>query len=330
VRTFNVNETEERYGKIIVPRLAGIAKRFRLSDPEQVGLIGITEPTRRIKQCLYVPGGNLVFDGPEDPDDLPEELPSLLPDLDDNCTATRGLEAVLRHEFDEEVTHYHNDNGGSGAKDIGIVMGRQFQRVSNHSRRMGLAWAGGPNIDLNWTWARKLQMVRMLHRPSGLHIRFFCTHFSPGSSANDRGKRKKQAERLVKFLREDDDFVKTSDPLPPILVGDFNARRLAGQEPEASVQILQKYFRQPLGDLLPLPGGPPRQLIDQVLIGRREYFSHIRYELRTMAHRRVRLTDVKEDSRGRRYAVLTEDGYPRAPLSDHGYSEGFRFRIEKL
>jgi hypothetical protein len=52
VRTANVHETSERYGKINVPRLAGIARRFRLDDPEQVGLIGITEPTRKIKQCL--------------------------------------------------------------------------------------------------------------------------------------------------------------------------------------------------------------------------------------------------------------------------------------
>lgn len=333
VRTVNVHETSERYGKVNVPRLAGIARRFRLSDPEQVGLIGLTEPTRRIKQCLYMPGSsNVVFEGPDDPSDLPEELPTLssVPDLDDDCSATRGLAAALQHEFGEKVDQYHNHNGGSAAKDIGVVMGEQWQKLETHSRRMGVAWIGGPNWDINWTWARKLQMVRMLHRPSGLRLRFFCTHFSPGRTSADRKKRERQANRLVKFLLHDGDFVDKDDPLPPIVVGDFNARRLPGQDPEDSVKILEKHFRQPLSELLPLPGGPPRQLIDQVLVGRREKFPHVRYDFKTLAHLRTRLTHTENDSRGRPFTVLTDDGFPRGPLSDHGYAEGFRFRIEKI
>lgn len=345
IRTANVHETSESYGGVKVPRLAGIAKRFHLNDPEQVGLIGLTEPTRKIAQCLYMPGGTIV-DDPDDLDEIdvvepggtigvpddPEDLPTASPDPSptDNCSATRGLSEALKHEFGQGVTHYHNDNGGSAAKDIGIVMGKEWKKLDAHSRRMGVAWASGPNWDVNWNWSRKLQMVRVLHQPSGLYLRFFCTHFSPYQTSSARKKRKRQANRLVKFLLNDKDFIDKDDPLPPVVVGDFNARRKPGQEPEESVKILEKYFRQPCSELLPLPGGPPRPLIDQVLIGRREHFPHIRFDFKTMAHRRITLTHTEEDSRGRPFTVLTEDGFPRGPLSDHGHSEGFRFRIYKV
>jgi hypothetical protein len=311
VRTVNVRYTPERYGKINVPRLPGIAKRFRLDHPDQVGLIGVTEPTRNVKQCQYMPGTG----------------------LDDDCTATRGFEAALQHEFNQDVSHYHNRRGTSAAKDIGILMGSEWKLLDAHSRRMGVASIDLPDMDWNYNWARKLQMVLLRHLPSGLNLRFYCTHFTPGDNSRGRRKRIRQAERLLtKILGQ---FTEpTNDLLPPIVVGDFNARRQYGEDPEKSVEMLEKHFRQPLYELYPypLPGGQqPYPLIDQVLIGRQKYWSHIKYDFKPLSRQLVRLTDRgDEDARGRRFTVLTDDGFPRGPLSDHNYAEGFLLRIYKL
>jgi hypothetical protein len=315
VRTVNVHEADQRCPMdkdIMLPTLAGIAKRFHLDWSGQVGLIGITEPKRHIGAALY------------------------LPPTDSTYTSTRGLSAAIRHFFARPVSYYHNKRGGSSAKDIGIVHEWDWERLDAQSRRMGIAWAGNlpdflgggdvvdvPDTDINWTWARKLQMVLLRHRRTKLRLRFYCTHFSPGSDGEDKKKRSSQAARLVEKVQE---WTSEADQLPPIVVGDFNARRVYGQPAEDSIEVLEKHFRRPLDDVA-AQNNLTQTLIDIVWIGRKQSFPHITHDFQTLELRRIPMKDLAVDGYGRDYTPLLDDGFLKYPLTDHNYAEGFRLHV---
>jgi hypothetical protein len=354
----NVHETDERYEpgeEFILPKLAGIAKRFHADWPQQVGLIGITEPTRRIRECAFVPPPATItlpdIDLPDSP--FGGDLSISLPDqIQLTHTATRCLAGAMSHFFGQHVGHYHNNNedesalgnlgtlvgmGGSSAKDLGIVYGQDWEKLDTHSWQMGIQWTGdvyvgaggvGANIDLvsdaniNWTWARKLQMVLFRHRPTRLRLRFYCAHFSPGQKAKDKGKRRAQAARLIKKVL---DRASADDDFPPVVVGDFNAQRTYGEHAEDSIDILEKYFRRPLDDVA-AQHGLTKTGIDTVWIGKREHFPEIAHDFMTLSLRRVEMIRLAEDQYGQKYTELADDGFPKSPLTDHKFAEGFQLR----
>lgn len=324
VRTVNVHETTESYGKIMLPRLYGIANTFHVDWANQIGLIGLTEPTRRIKNCMCLPPTTTASDV-----DWPEELE--LGDIDVQVpppsgpyTATHCLAAALKDRFKQAVHHYQNKSGKRAtAKDIGLIVDQHWEVEAKRAWRLGIRSGQFPDWEgVNWTWARKLAGLLLRHR-GGLTVRFYCTHFTPDKGGSRKNIRRRQARRLVRKVRV---WGNRNDRLPPIVVGDFNARRVYGQPAEKSVEIMEKYFWRPL-DHVPAGDRPSQTSIDGVFIGRREYFPHITHTFEYAGWHRIKMSDTETDQYGRAVVRFTDDWFPKAPLTDHTYSEGFRLRI---
>ncbi len=220
----------------------------------------------------------------------------------DNCPASPGVyngaecfALILSKVFDVEV-----DSAYSVPDHVGIVAGAPWKIIESNYWNVGTIFE-----------RRYLLETILVHKYKGWKLRFYTVHLS--SQKRHRFDRLRQIKKVINIVTE------RANPgeLPPIVAGDFNARRIFdGTMPEPSVLEMEKYFWRPVDKAIVC--GKHETGRDIIYIGKKSVFKNSigDYVL-------IRTNDIN-------FCGITEkvEGFPEFfnELTDHN-SQGFSFHI---
>ncbi len=220
----------------------------------------------------------------------------------DNCPDGTGgsngagcFASILSRIFNVEV-----DSAYSVPNHVGIVAGRPWRITgSDH-------WNVGSLFE-----KRYLLETRLIHTQKRWRLKFYTVHLS--SQKKHVLERLKQVRNVIRIVRGR----ATPGELPPVVVGDFNAGRTYGVDPEPSVLEMEKYFWRPIDEAV--GRGTHGTGIDIVYIGRKSAFRKSKGEYVVVRSDNVSFSGIP----------VRVDGFPGVfdELTDHD-SQGFGLRIK--
>jgi len=180
-------------------RLRGIAQQFYKDWPHQIGLIGVTDPGREIDNCLSLPSGTKTYSTQCFASELARLFTIESPPFN-------GVKS-------DQATEGENDSKGA---DVGVVVGAEWTVIGRDTWQLGYNCYCPAVRRANW--ARKMIEVVLEHKVTKDILRFYTLYFYAGDDARIRTLQAKKATNIIHDRAQPGE-------LPPIVVGDFNARR---------------------------------------------------------------------------------------------------------